>query len=137
MIKRADCIALYEVSCEIHEGQLSTHVVCSRSDNPASGMVAQIEFRYVRPILITALPAVEIHTWKLSESPELSRVQEECRRLQKEVLELRRDLENFKAQADESTERVKTISLQNQLLLDMVRNAGHSLAHDYRKDKLP
>ncbi|CAM9177137.1 unnamed protein product, partial [Laminaria digitata] len=91
--------------------------------------------------------------WKL-DSRELSKAQGDCQRLEREVLELRHDLETCRAEARESAEHANMVKFQNQLLLDMlavaradegifkarlgqetVRHAelGRSLEHAYTK----
>lgn len=61
-----------------------------------------------------------------SDSTELSKAQGECRRLEQEVLDLRRDLQLCRAAAKESAEKANMATFQNQLLLDMVRAKGSS-----------
>ncbi|CAN0077473.1 unnamed protein product [Ectocarpus sp. 12 AP-2014] len=57
--------------------------------------------------------------WKL-DSRELATAQGECKRLEKEVMELRRDLENYRKDAKQSAEQENMASFQNQLLIDML-----------------
>ncbi|CAM9705482.1 unnamed protein product [Ectocarpus fasciculatus] len=57
--------------------------------------------------------------WKL-DSRELAAAQGECKRLEKEVMELRRDLENSRKEAKQSVEQENMASFQNQLLIDML-----------------
>ena len=56
------------------------------------------------------------------DSRELARTQAECERLEKEVLELRRDLETSLKEAKHSAEQANMANFQNQLLIDMVRD---------------
>jgi len=54
------------------------------------------------------------------DSLELSKAQEECKRLEQEVLELRRDLDTSLKEAKQSAEQANMVNFQNQLLIDMV-----------------
>lgn len=61
-----------------------------------------------------------------SSSPDchdLAKAQGECKRLEQEVLELRRDLEASLKDAKQSAEEANMANFQNQILIDMVRAA--------------
>lgn len=61
-----------------------------------------------------------------SSSPDchdLSKAEGECKRLEQEVLELRRDLEASLKEAKQSAEEANMANFQNQILIDMVRAA--------------
>lgn len=57
------------------------------------------------------------------DSHDLTKAQGDCKRLEQEVLELRRDLETSLKEAKQSAEQANMANFQNQLLIDMVRAA--------------
>lgn len=67
----------------------------------------------------------------LPDSRELSKAQGDCQRLEREVLELRQDLETCRAEAREFAEHANMAKFQNQLLLDMVRSSRHMVYSNY------
>lgn len=71
----------------------------------------------------TTLQAADAYKQRpfFADSRELSKAHAECRRLEQEVMGLRRDLEACRTESKESTEQANMANIQNQLLIDMVR----------------
>lgn len=66
------------------------------------------------------------------DSRELAKTQGACKRLEQEVLELRRDLETCQKEAKQSAEEANMAIFQNQLLIDMVRMPQQLLCRSFR-----
>lgn len=86
--------------------------------------VAQMVVRRSKPLnMITWKNMCENRNISSPDCHDLSKAQEDCKRLEREVLELRRDLEVSLKEAKQSAEEANMANFQNQLLIDMVKAA--------------